>query len=144
MQRTANEAERTLTEFEEAGQVNHAQAQAMRNQIEAERAAGLVRMGELAQGRYDDAHRFGEPALEEFRAIAPEAEALADELAHGLDPAEGRRRLDALLARHAHASAQEDQFHEAAITVVTIDDDPDSANEAFLSAHPDVRTEFGW
>jgi hypothetical protein len=143
-QRSPAEAERSMIEAAQNGLVNDAQIREMQADIDRDRATGSVRTDELAQAGYDDAQRFGAPALETFTDLASEAAALADELAHGLDPAEGQRRLDALLVRHGHATEQESRFQAAALAVVEIDEDPDAANEAFLAAHPDVRTDHRW
>jgi hypothetical protein len=116
----------------------------MRQEVDASRALGLDRAEELADARYEDAQRFGAPALDEFADLASEAESLADEIAHGLEPIEGRRRLDALLARQTQAGQRQEAFRSAAESVAELDDDPDATNEAFLRTYPDARTEFSW
>lgn len=142
--RSPDEADRHVTEMAEAGLINDAQERALREEVNRSRAEGFERVEELAESRYEDAQRFGSPALDTFNANAAAADALADALAHGLDPAEGRRQLDSLLAQQAEAEQRQEQFRSAAEAVREMDADPAAANEDFLRRHPLARTEFTW
>jgi hypothetical protein len=57
---------------------------------------------------------------------------------------EGRRQLDALLARHAVAERRRTEFTAAADRVTAIDDDPLGYASEFLDAYPDARSEYSF
>ncbi len=139
------EAERLIAEAEESNLINDTVARSMRAEVEADLTLNRTRAEEQAAGRYDDAGRFGALALDEHTALTAEADALADAVAHGqLEPGEGRRRLDALLARHALAERRRTEFTAAADRVTAIDDDPLGYASEYLAAYPDARAEYSF
>lgn len=142
-QRSPAEADRYIDDIEEMGGANDSTLRQWRSVVAEERGRSHARAFDTANSHFARARQIGEETRDEFETIAERADAITLATNNGeLGPEEGRRTLDALLARHNLASTRADTFTAAATAAVEIEADPEAWSEAFFAAHPSVRPEM--
>lgn len=142
-QRSPAEADAYIDDIEEMGGANDSTLRQWRSVVAGHRATSHARALDTANSHFARTRQIGEETRDEFETIADRADAITLAINNGeLHPEEGRRQLDALLARHNLASTRADTFTAAATAAVEIEEDPEAWSEAFYAAHPSVRPEM--